>query len=388
MAQPNNTTIDMKKFSNVIPQPQVLVVEEDKTQNRLHLGLRNVNVSLVNALRRTILEDIPIVGIKTTPYSENQAKFQINTSGLNNEILKQRLSCIPFMIPPSDDSYKSLRLEIDVENEEEGIRYITTDDFRLFNTETENELTETQVRQILPHDELTGDPILFARLRPPMSQNSKGEQLKLTATFSKVTGRDSGTFNSVSCATYKMTENEIEQKREWGQLKSEYKKQKLDENEIEERYRNWKLHEAKRLTMPDSFEFFIESINVYSNVETFKIACEILKMKFEAYRTGENNPYISFEQKNYAMENCYEIKIEGDDYTTGKMLEYVMHEKFFKPGMLSYVGFVKVHPHDSHSIIRLCIASKENANDDMVRKIIYESCEEAIDVFDILYRAL
>ena len=46
--------------------------------------ISNVDVSYVNAIRRTILSDIPIVVFKTTPYEENKANIIINTSRLNN----------------------------------------------------------------------------------------------------------------------------------------------------------------------------------------------------------------------------------------------------------------------------------------------------------------
>ena len=57
--------------------------------------ISNLDVSYVNALRRTILTDIPTLAFKTTPYEENKANIIHNTSRLNNEIIKQRLSCIP-----------------------------------------------------------------------------------------------------------------------------------------------------------------------------------------------------------------------------------------------------------------------------------------------------
>ena len=60
--------------------------------------IANIDVSYVNAIRRTILSDIPIVCFKTTPYEQNKANIVINTTRLNNEILKQRLSCIPIFI--------------------------------------------------------------------------------------------------------------------------------------------------------------------------------------------------------------------------------------------------------------------------------------------------
>ena len=52
--------------------------------------LSHLNVSLANALRRTILNDIP-----TYAFEESKCDIQINTGRLHNEILKHRLSCIP-----------------------------------------------------------------------------------------------------------------------------------------------------------------------------------------------------------------------------------------------------------------------------------------------------
>ena len=60
--------------------------------------LSGVNVSLANAVRRTILSDIPMVVFRTTPNEENKCNIIANTSRLNNEIIKQRLSCIPIFI--------------------------------------------------------------------------------------------------------------------------------------------------------------------------------------------------------------------------------------------------------------------------------------------------
>ena len=58
----------------------------DKNGN-LTFKLSGVNVSIANAIRRTILSDIPTVVFITTPYEKCRATFTANTSRLNNEIL-------------------------------------------------------------------------------------------------------------------------------------------------------------------------------------------------------------------------------------------------------------------------------------------------------------
>ena len=73
-------------------EPRINILNED--DNILKFRLSGVDVSLANAIRRIILSDIPCYVFRTTPYSENKATIFINTSRLNNEIIKQRLSCI------------------------------------------------------------------------------------------------------------------------------------------------------------------------------------------------------------------------------------------------------------------------------------------------------
>ena len=46
----------------------------------LTFTLSNVNVSLANAIRRTILSDIPILVFRTSPYEENKANIITNTT--------------------------------------------------------------------------------------------------------------------------------------------------------------------------------------------------------------------------------------------------------------------------------------------------------------------
>ena len=80
----------------------------------LKFTLSNIDVSIANAIRRTILMDIPLVVFKTLPYEKNKATFIKNTSRLNNEILKQRLGCIPIHINDIDSfPYKQYIVEID-----------------------------------------------------------------------------------------------------------------------------------------------------------------------------------------------------------------------------------------------------------------------------------
>ena len=54
------------------------------------------------------------------------------------------------------------------------------------------------------------------------------------------------------------------------------------------------------------------------------------------------------------MSNCYDIILENEDYTIGKMLEFILYDTYYEnEKTLSFCGFKKFHPHDEESIIRL-----------------------------------
>ena len=62
-----------------------------ETDGIMTFTLSGVNVSLANALRRIILSDIPCVVFRTTPYDECKMEIEVNTSRLNNELIKPHI---------------------------------------------------------------------------------------------------------------------------------------------------------------------------------------------------------------------------------------------------------------------------------------------------------
>ena len=92
--------------------------------------LSGLNVSLANALRRTILNDIPITVIHTETYKDNQCVIETNNTRLHNEILKHRLSCIPIHMKELDVLPNNYILELDEKNDTENMKIITTEHFK------------------------------------------------------------------------------------------------------------------------------------------------------------------------------------------------------------------------------------------------------------------
>jgi DNA-directed RNA polymerase alpha subunit len=337
------------------------IIDLKEEDGLMSFTITNIDVSYVNALRRTILADIPVVCFKTTPYEENKANIIINTTRLNNEILKQRLSCIPVCIPNLEDtSIKNYLLEIDVENKMDTVYIVTTKDFKIKDISSNAYLEEGLVKKIFPpFIPPTGNGeyyIDFVRLRPRISDEIPGERIKLTCEFSVSTARDDSMFNVTGTCSYGYTPDPEKMEEQLEIRKQKWKNEDKKESEIKFEAANWKLLEGLRYVKKNSFDFIIQSVGIYENEKIIIKASEILLQKFEVMKNALEQDEIEIKAADNTMENCYDVTLINEDYTIGNILNYELYIIFYRDlKMLSYVGFKKLHPHDSDSILRLTL---------------------------------
>jgi DNA-directed RNA polymerase subunit L len=329
-----------------------------ETDEILTFTIAGVDVSYVNAVRRTILSDIPIVCFKTTPYEENKANILINTTRLNNEILKQRLSCIPVCIKDMEIPIKNYMLELDVENKTDTIMYVTTKDFKIRNITTDTYLEEGDLRKIFPtYVPPTGKGeyfIDFVRLRPKLSEEMPGEKIKLTCALSIGTARDDGAFNVTGTCSYGCTPDDSKIVEELAKRKQKWADDGKSEATIEFEAANWKLLEGLRYVKRNSFDFIIQTVGIYDNAEIIIKSCQILMDKFVELKQILDKDAIDIHPADSTIDACYDIILENEDYTIGNILNYELYDVYYRDlKKLSYVGFKKMHPHDTHSILRM-----------------------------------
>jgi DNA-directed RNA polymerase alpha subunit len=346
--------------------------------------LSGVNVSLANALRRTILSDIPTLVFYTETYQDNQCTIEINTTRLHNEILKHRLSCIPIHMKEHDILPGNYILDLDVLNDGENMRIITTEDFRIRNKTNDNYLTKEEVRKIFPPNKKTNCFIDFARVRPRISDTIPGEQLKLTAEFSVHTAKDNNMFNVVSKCAYGNTIDIVKVNEIWETQEDKYKSENVSTADIEFHKKNFYILDAQRHYVEDSFDFVVQTLGVYDNTEIVKKAALILQNKFVDFIKSVDSGIVPINISETIMENCYDVTLENEDYTMGKVIEYILYEKYFMGDkILAFCGFKKFHPHDSNSVIRL--AYKTAADKHLVSQHLRIACIDAAEFFKKLY---
>jgi DNA-directed RNA polymerase subunit L/DNA-directed RNA polymerase alpha subunit len=342
--------------------------------------LSGVNVSLANAIRRTILSDIPLVVFRTTPHEQNKANIIANTSRLNNEILKQRLSCIPIHIKDIDGfPLKNYQLEVNVENITDTVMFVTTENFVINDLTTGKPIDQAKNREIFPADDYTGYFIDFVRLRPKISEELPGEKIHLTCELSIGTAKEDGMFNSVSTCSYGYTVDTVVQEATLEKLKQKWKDEGKNADEVNFEAKNWKLLDGMRITKQDSFDFIIQTVGIFDNIELVQKACEILIDKFQYQDSLIEKDELVIEKSQNTMANSYDIILENEDYTIGKVLEYFMYTKFYETKILTFCGFKKMHPHDSQSIIR--VAYREPIDISTIKGNLKECIDDATQVF-------
>ena len=357
-----------------------IVEQFSEKADELTFTISGINVSLANAIRRTILSDINIVVFRTSPYERNEANILTNTTRLNNEIIKQRLSCIPIYIRnieefPLDKYY----LEVKVENISNSLMYVTTEDFVIKDIATNKPISESKTREIFPPGN-TGDFIDFVRLRPKVSDEIPGGAIHLTCKFSIGNAKEDGMFNVVSTCSYGFTPDIDKIQETLGRKRADWKQEGKSDADINFESKNWELLDALRITKKDSFDFTIQTIGIYSNFELLDKACNILISQFNEINILIETNEITIRKSQNTMENSFDVIIENEDYTIGKALEYLLYAKFYEGiQSLTYCGYKKMHPHDSDSIIRL--AYKENVDIQFIKQNLLECVADAIQIY-------
>ena len=352
----------------------------DENDEILTFTLSNVNVSIANALRRIILSDIPCVVFKTIPYENSKVNIEVNTTKFNNEIIKQRLSCIPIHISDKDFPIDDYIVEIDKTNNTNTIDYITTEDFKIKNVKLNNYVKEGTVQKIFPKNNITNRYIDFVVLNPKINETIDGEQLKLSCKLAIGTSKEESMFNVVSTCSYKFTQDPGLVENEWSKREKILIKEGKIKEELEFLKQDWLLLDAKRLYIKDSFDFIIETIGIYENLKLVDLACNIMINKVNLFITSVQSNISLINESNTTLENCYDIKLENEDYTLGKVLEYILYERYFtEKQILVYCGFLKKHPHQTFSIIR--IAFKDIVENGDIIAVLSDVSKTAIEIF-------
>jgi DNA-directed RNA polymerase subunit L len=337
----------------------------------------NVDVSVINSLRRVILTHIPTLVFRGFPHYSNKIQIQKNNTKFNNEYLKHRISCIP-IFESNESRFENLKntyeIRASVVNKENKMIYVTTKDFKLFNKETNKENKE---HELFPPDPISNDHILICCLMPKISETDEPEELTLKIDFDIGTAKENSCWNVVSKCMY-------ENMRDTDRIEAEVKRLGLKE----EAETDFRILDAQRLFIPFHYMMTVESNGVFGNQDIVIKACDYIKERltdlnvFLGAQTGLSEP--TFVKEKYGIfqdkenMNLYNIRIEHDDYTIGKLIEKYLYHMFSKE--IHYISFKKEHPHDTFCFVNF--AYKKEVEFDRIIHDLTQVTEQLIRIYD------
>jgi DNA-directed RNA polymerase alpha subunit/DNA-directed RNA polymerase subunit L len=322
--------------------------------------INNIDLAIINGIRRVILTDIPIPGIigEKLENDDPSVDILINNGALHNEIIIHRIGLIPICLKEEEiDDYKdnSIHIELNVKNTTNKTLDVRTSDITATReTETRNtaNISKEELATIFPANKISGDHILITRLRT-------GEHLHFKAKVVKRAGRDNASFNPVSLSNFSYIQDPKE---------ADKKTNILDK---ERSYYKNKYGDAVR------FKFDIESIN--HNIGPKYLVSKSLDIiigKLELLRRELNNEQAAAAtaatkvkiQQFQDIAGTYEFIIEDEDDTLGNIIQSHIHNHFIRENnkykdkiACTYIGYICPHPLKSLMILRISLEGVADA---------------------------
>jgi DNA-directed RNA polymerase subunit L len=307
--------------------------------NKHSFIINDVDLAIINSIRRIILSDIPIVGLYGEDKEEEPTvEIVINNSPLHNEFMIHRIGLIPLNISEEiteiyqDNDYE---FELNIENKSSDLVNITTGNFT--GKYKNKNLTKAELDIIFPLNKISNSKILITRLK-------EKEHIHIKAKAIKRTGKLNASFSPVSLSNFSFVINKDEADKH---------------DNILDKERSYYKNEYGD---PSKINFEIESINGLSYQYLFKKALEIINEKLE-------NLIIKLLAKEIEItkvgncDNSYEFKIINEDDTLGNLIQSILHNKYIRTNnkKCSYVGYICAHPLISELTIRFTLNSEDTS---------------------------
>jgi len=352
----------------------------------LRFTLENADVSTANAIRRIILSEIPTLVFRTDvrPDTNHQTTFHVNTTRHHNEILKQRLRCIPIGSPGKDMELSKYYCELHKKNTTENTIYVTTEDFKVVERDTKK-VNEALTREMFKPDPLSNHYIDFARLLPKVADYTEGEELHVTGEFDMGIAEQDSAFNVCCTCAYGCTPDTVKQKEAWDEIpeSSEIKKSGK---------KNWDLLNARRIVKDRSFDCVVETVAVcvHTNGDLIRKACDIMKIKCESFISSiEEAAAVNIVEADVTMPYAFNIILRREGYTLGKALEHMIYTQHYTSSgdmKLTFCAFKKAHPHDVDSYIQVALQDDAPNKVAVVASMAIRAARDVISIFEDIKR--
>lgn len=372
-----------------------ITFQKSDDPNEIEFTLQDINLSLVNAIRRVILSDFPTVGFNTDDYLNSDLKVITNTSSINIEYILHRLGLVPIHISNLKSfSPSKYKFTIDKQNTTNSIISVKSNDIKVFNLETGK---DEDSNKFFPPDPITKDYILILKLK--QNPNKIGEKLHVEGTASIGTGSINARYSPVSCAAFN---NKIDEEKKQGALEKYLSKtlsseEKKDSEKVKKTTLNFNLTYGERFfhtdenDNPNVFEMKIDSIGVFEPSRILFESLDIIKTKVDnnikiinsIISEQADSDIIKISKSRETMES-FEIQINDEGHTLGNLIQSYA-SLLFSQEKLPYIGYKNPHPLKKHIIVKL---RTENNTLEEVNTILTETGKAITETIDALQKQI
>ncbi len=330
---------------------------DDKSEKH-SFEINDVDLSIINGIRRTIITDIPIVGF----VGEEEPSINIisNNGPLHNEFLIHRLGLIPVNLTEEeienytdDDNYE---FEINEKNNTSSIKNIYTD--CIIGKKNDKPFTKKELERIFPKNNITKNGILITRLRPD-------EELICIMKCKKKTARFNASFCPTSLCNLSYIQDTEQSSKEPNLLNKE------------------RLYFKNKYGDPSKIKFDVEIINGITVKYLFTKAIDIIIDKLNNLIENLNDNIIKIE-KFQDLESTFEFHIENEDDTIGNIIQSITHNNYIRNNkkyldniICSYIGYICPYPLKYLMVLRITLENQKDTK--IFSSFLINTCKNIIN---------
>lgn len=347
---------------------------------RFTFEAHNIDLSIMNGIRRTILSDIPVVGFKGEEDSEGSPPSLAivkNNGPLHNEFMLHRIGLIPIHFSEDEtdgfvsDDYK---FELAVTNESQNTMNVTTESFKVHHHDK-----EINPAKLFPKNAHTKEYVLITRLRP-------GEELEVKGKAIKTTARHHASFSPVSLCTFSFMTNGnpdpslgvLDRERDF--IKNEYGDPIAIMFALES-----ECALSPNYLVKKAFDIILEKLRVFLN-----------SLSAPGIENNDDEPALSLGDVQVSVKRSdvgVDFQIPEDD-TIGNILQSLMHNHYIreknvtsKNHVVTFVGYYPPHPLEKSVVVRICCDNHTNVDTNAYIDIMKDSTASIVQQIEALKRS-
>jgi DNA-directed RNA polymerase subunit L len=292
---------------------------------------KDIDLSIVNALRRIIISEIPNVAINFDVTDINNEDFIINknTCALHNEFLAHRISLVPICLNREEiEKFDTIdyTFKLAEKNKTPNIMPITSKHIQILN-KSGKKISEADRDRIFPANAKTKDYILITKLKPNLLELKDGEEIDIMCKASKNIGMVHARWSPVSHCSFINTPDTEEGKKALDAKLATAKSDKEIQSITSQFYTldAFRYFKKNKYDEPCEFNFTIESECALEPLYLLKTAFKVLIQKLEDFIVNlDDDTKIKV---NYLanIPNFYELEIKDETYTLLNVIQSMIY---------------------------------------------------------------